>query len=431
MELLVRNSPSLEGDITPPGSKSHSIRALMVALMAKGASTLSNLLDSDDIQAATSVCQALGIQTQQKNNQLTIQGQGLPLKSNATELFTRNSGITTRFILPMLGLRSDTTQPIRLDCGEQMRARPIESLVASLRELGMTISYEGKNAALPLKIAGPLKGGKSSVDGTTSQYISALLLSLPCAPQDSEITVSNLHERPYMEMTLHWLREQGVQFTHHHHAGVDRFEIPGRQHYTAFQLAIPGDFSSASYPIAAAAILNGNVTVRGLNLSDPQGDKRLIAILKEMGANVVASNDGIQIHGGAALRGIEIDANDVPDLLPTLAVVGTRASGKTVIRNVRQARIKETDRIRSMCEGLQKMGARIEAHEDGLTVHQSTLHGASVNGYGDHRTVMALAIAGLTAVGETCISDAEAVSKTYPNFVTEMQRLGAAFKVQS
>lgn len=428
MQLRVHKSPQLAGQVYPPGSKSHSIRALMVALMARGDSKLTNLPDSDDIRVARAVCAALGVQIQIGDQQWVIQSTGCA-NLQASSVFSGNSGITTRFVLPILGLRSNATTSIELDCGPQMRARPIQSLVDALCDLGMHVVYSKVDGQLPLQIAGQLSGGETSVTGMTSQFISALLLALPCAPHDSIITVQNLYERPYMEMTLYWLREQGIRYHHSRDGILDRFTIPGGQEYHAFDCHIPADFSSASYPLAAGAICKGSVTVSGLDMQDSQGDKRLIPLLQMMGANITETNNGILILGGAPLHGIAIDANDIPDLLPTLAVLGTVAQGKTEIRNVKQARIKETDRIHSMSEGLKKMGAKIDVHEDGLTVYSSCLHGASVHGYEDHRTVMALALAGMRADGETVISDADAIAKTYPNFVEDMQKLGAQMAV--
>ena len=199
----------------------------------------------------------------------------------------------------------------------------------------------------------------------------------------------------------------------------------GNQTYQKFTQTISGDFSSASYLITAAVLLPGEVILEGLDMADPQGDKILIHLLIQMGANITINPNNIIIHGGKKLMGIKIDAADIPDLLPVLAVIGTQALGKTEIHNVKHARIKETDRIKSMSEGLTKLGAKITEHEDGLVIYQSTLKGSQLNGFGDHRTVMALSIAGLLANGVTQITDSEAIHKTYPTFVETMQSLGA------
>lgn len=431
MNLNVRKTPTFAGTATIPGSKSQTIRALILATLAQGETQIRNILTSDDSDDAKRVCEQLGACITIDGSDCTVQSSGLPLSARSKTLHTGNSGITTRFVLPLLGLRQAASAPLLLDCGEQMRARPIRSLVNALRQLGLQIQYHAADGMLPLQVSGVLQGGAAEIDGITSQYTSALLLALPCAASDSIITVHNLHERPYVEMTLAWLHTLGITFRHDSQAATDVFHISGRQHYAPFTVAIAGDFSSASYPIAAASLIPGDVTLCGLNMAEPQGDKRLVTILQQMGAHIIETAAGLQIQGGRPLQGCRIDANDIPDLLPTLAVIATQAQGVTEIVNVKQARIKETDRIHSMTEGLRAMGAQIEERADGLIIHPSSLHGATVKGYGDHRTVMALALAGMCADGVTVIDDAEAVAKTFPTFVPFMAALGAQLEVQS
>ncbi len=431
MNLIIKKTFALQGQITPPGSKSQSIRAIFLATMGQGESVLENILLSEDTQDAINVCKDLGADISGSDNALIVRSKGLPLKILNTEIYSGNSGITTRFVMPLLGLRKNTEHPIVLNCGDQMRERPIKSLVEALKNLGLSITYLEKSGALPVSISGELIGGKTSIDGMTSQYLSALLLALPCAKEESEIKVKNLHERPYVEMTLNWLKDQNIQVSHVSRGNVDTYKIKGRQKYEKIHSTISGDFSSASYLIAASVLIPGEVIVEGLNMSDPQGDKRLVLILKKMGADIVVEPKRLIIRGGKKLSGIKIDANDIPDLLPTLAVIGVYASGKTEIRNVKQARIKETDRIESMADGLRRMGAKIDEHEDGLTVYHSMLLGCSVKGYNDHRTVMALSIAGMIAEGTTTIDESEAIKKTFPEFIQAMQSLGAKMEVEN
>ena len=429
--LLVQKTSNLSGLVTPPSSKSHSIRALILALLAKGESILTNPLACSDMSDAMRICTQLGADISVENGTVCVNSAGLPLQATVPIINSGNSGISTHFIMPLLGLRRECEKPIILDCGEQMRARPIVPLVTALRALGLCIDYLDKEGQLPVSVSGQLHGGVTEVDGITSQYLSALLISLPCASRDSEITVTDLHERPYVELTLDWLRKLGIRYQHTTIGNRDIYHIPGRQSYNAFNTTIAGDFSSASYLIAAAVICNGRVELQGLDMQDPQGDKRLVTLLQEMGAIIEIKAQGLIIEGGHSLKGLKIDADDVPDLLPALAVIGTYASGKTELTNVRQARIKETDRIHSMSEGLSRMGAKVEVHEDGMTIYSSALQGAAVKGYNDHRTVMALAVAGLRAEGQTQIGDAEAVNKTFPNFVSLMQSLGADMEVKN
>jgi 3-phosphoshikimate 1-carboxyvinyltransferase len=426
MNLIVKKTSNFLGSATIPASKSESIRGLFFALLAKGESNLMNLLDSEDTQDAIHVCKALGAEINLLGDTCRVNSFGTPIENAAQSFYTGNSGITTRFLMPILGLRENSHLPVTLDCGEQMRARPVQSLVDALRGLGLEIQYLVEEGVLPISVSGSLKGGKAEIQGITSQYLSALLIALPCAPLDSQIIVKNLHERPYVDMTLHWLQQQKIIYNHERLENKDSYFIKGNQKYKKFETSIPGDFSSASYIIAAAALISGSVELNGLDMkSSLQGDKKIVTLLQAMGANIAIEPFRLTIHGGKPLTGIPIDANDIPDLLPILAVIGAVAGGKTEIYNVRQARIKETDRIHSMTEGLRRLGGKVEEQEDGMIIHHSKLHGALLEGYGDHRTVMALSVAGMCAEGVTRIRDPDAIKKTFPQFVEIMQSLGA------
>lgn len=429
MMIKVNPAASLDSKIAVPGSKSKAIRAILFALLAKGESHLLRYPSSEDTCIAMDVVRAMGADLKPNLTGLSITSEGLPFTSSA-EIYTGNSGITTRFVLPILGLRKNADQPVLLHCGKQMQDRPIDSLVHALNQLGMSIQYKENRNSLPLLVSGSLQGGEAEVDGITSQYLSALLIALPCASKDSIISVRNLHERPYVEMTLHFLQQQNISYTHHQTETMDEFHITGNQQYSAFDMNIPGDFSAASCLITAAVLHEGEVELTGLDITDQQGDKRFISILQQMGAEIKMTADSIKIKGQQKLNGICIDANDIPDLVPALAVIGCFAESKTEIKNVKQARIKETDRIHSMTEGLCKMGAHIEEKTDGMIIHPRPLKAARVNGYDDHRTVMALTVAGMLAEGNTFISGAEAINKTYPGFVEDLKTLGANVEIQ-
>lgn len=417
------------GQVTPPSSKSHNVRALFFALLAQGKSSLTNALLADDTHDALRICRALGAHIDTQSDPWHIEAQGLPLRSSNTVLDIGNSGLTGHFALPLLGLRADPEAVIHVDSGAQMRLRPIGPLVEALRTLGMSIDYLEQTGHFPLRVSGRLLGGHVQVSGMTSQYASALLMALPCAQHDSELTVVDLCERPYLELSLQWLQQLDIYYQHQRLPGRDVFTVPGKQCYSSFTKTMVGDFSSASYLIAAAVLLPGRVAVLGLDMNDAQGDKRLVALLQQMDAAIDINSDCLLIHGGKPLTAIDIDASDIPDLVPTLAVVATQARGCTNITHVSHARIKETDRLHSMTQGLRGLGADIREHEAGLTIHSSSLCGAEVQGYGDHRTVMALSIAGLIAQGTTRISDAQAIHKTFPDFITQLQSLGATLEL--
>ena len=430
MKCIITKTEKLSGTCAIPGSKSEAIRALFLAALAEGKSEIKNFPDCDDTNTALGILSDLGIPRERKGKSVIVHGRGLSLRIKSKKINTGNSGITTRFALPLLGFRENTEAPVIFDCGNQMRRRPIAPLVNALNDLGMAISFLKKRGTCPLKVTGALLGGRTMVDGITSQYLSALLLSLPLAKSDSVVRVGNLHERPYVAMTLECLANLGVVVSHQKVRNMDVYNIKGQQKYSNFKKSIPGDFSSTSCLLVAGCILGGKIILEGLESQSRQGDKKLIAILQKMGADIKIARNKVIIHGGRKLRGISIDANDIPDLVPALAVVATQATGKTKIHNVPQARLKETDRIKSMSQGLRRMGVRVEEHKDGLIVYQSKLRGSVINGYGDHRTVMAFTVAGMLAEGRTVISGAEAVDKTFPEFYQLVKNLGAKIKVR-
>jgi len=301
----------------------------------------------------------------------------------------------------------------------QVLSRPAGNLLRSLEDLGATVKSSSGGRA-PFTVRGPLRGGKTSIECPTSQYLSALLLAAPLIRGSAtEIFVPLLNEEPYVEITLGWLESQGIKMQRD---GLRHFVIPGGQAYRAFQKTVPGDFSSATFFFCAAAISGGPVCLSGLDQTDAQGDKAVVGILKNMGCTVKTSGKSITLTGGH-LAGRDIDMNAIPDALPALAVVACFAEGKTRLLNVPQARLKETDRIAVMTLELSKMGARIRELPDGLEIEgrgkqegEPALKGCRVSGHGDHRVVMALAVAGLGALGPTEIETAEAAAITFPGF---------------
>jgi 3-phosphoshikimate 1-carboxyvinyltransferase len=279
----------------------------------------------------------------------------------------------------------------------------------------------------PVMVKGRMKGGHTSIAGTTSQYVSSLLLSCPLARGDSQITITELNERPYVRMTLDWLDSQGIKYAIDTHMTGAR--IPGNQSYHAFTRRIPGDFSSATFPLCAAVLAGGHVTLNGLEMNDSQGDKKVIDILESMGADVIKNASSVTVSGGR-LKGMHIDMNEIPDALPMLAVTACFAEGETILHNVSQARIKETDRISVMASELQKLGADIKELPDGLVIKGTGLKGGSVHGHGDHRVVMAMTVAGLAADGKVTVDTAESADITFPGFWEKMKALGAELEIK-
>ncbi|MFP4364949.1 MAG: 3-phosphoshikimate 1-carboxyvinyltransferase, partial [Spirochaetia bacterium] len=299
--------------------------------------------------------------------------------------------------------------------------RPVQPLINSLTDLGAQGFTTQNNGSPPLVIRGPLKGGNTEIKCHTSQYLSALLITLPLMRQDSVVYTPVLNERPYVEMTLKWLEDMRV------YAEVKEgnlFFIGGRHKYKGFgEKQIPADYSSATFLFCAAAITGGSVTVQGLDPEDPQGDKRVLNILAKMGCSVMWDNWDVTVKGGI-LKGTEIDMNDIPDALPALAVTAAFAEDNTTLYNVEHARLKETDRITAMCQEMRKLGITVDEQTDGLIIFggKKPTEG-TVNSRGDHRIAMAFAIAALGARGPVEIQNAGAVSITYPSFFTVLDQL--------
>lgn len=404
-----------------PASKSHTIRAVCIASVADGVSRIERPLVAADTLAAVRGCRAFGAEITEGED-WTIHGTGGELRTPDDVIDVANSG-TSLYILMGLAALADGWSVLTGD--EQIRSRPAMPLVEALNNLGATVFSTRGNGAAPLVVRGPLKGGWTDLDGgKTSQYLTSLLIACPLAANETTIRARNVIERPYIEMTLAWLAEQGTSVERD---GFEEFRIPGAQRYRAFSKRIPADFSSATFFLCAAAITGSELELGGLDMDDTQGDKAVVEMLAEMGAEVESLPDGVRIKGGD-LHGAELDLNATPDALPALAVTACFAEGTTRLVNVPQARLKETDRIRVMREELAKMGGRVEELPDGLVIHGGKLRAASVHGWSDHRVVMALAVAGLGCDGETRIDTAEAVEVTFPTFVELMSQAGASIQ---
>ena len=422
MRLLVERS-AIGGAVRIPGSKSHTIRALTVATLAEGTSRIYEPLDSLDTQACLRVCRGLGARIRTGDDWL-VEGTGGRPACPDDVLDVGNSGTTLYVTLAMAALGTGWCV---FTGDEQIRARPAGPLLEALRALGAQAFSTRGNACAPLAVRGPLAGGKVAIACPTSQYLTSLLLAAPLAGGDTEIEVLELNERPYVEMTLGWLDDQGIRCERE---GLERFTVPGGQAYRPFERAIPADFSSATFFLCAAALCGSEVTVLGLEREDTQGDKAVVDHLAAMGAGVEWLDGGVRVRGGA-LEGGTFDLNATPDALPALAATACFASGETRLLHVPQARIKETDRLAVMREELTKMGGRVEELPDGLVIQGGGLEGAAVDGRGDHRVVMALAVAGLAAEGRTEIATAESAAVTFPTFVELMNSLGARIEAEA
>lgn len=422
MDLVCRQS-KLAGEVTIPGSKSHTIRAVAIASLAAGESVIRAPLVSNDTGAAVEAYRALGAEIAVGEEVWRVRGLGGEVRVPEDVIDVRNSGVTLRTALGTCALLREGMAVLTGDA--QIRRRPAGPLAQSLTELGAKVRSARGNGCAPFVVEGRLRGGETAIEGTTSQYITGLLINAPLAEGESVIHVTKLNEAPYVEMTLDWLRRQGIALENH---GLTEFRVPGGQSYQPVDRAIPADWSSATFFVGAGALPGNDVTLKGLDLTDTQGDKAALDYVKAMGAKVEVSEAGIRVSA-QELVGCELDLNATPDALPMFAALGCFAKGTTRLVNVPQARIKETDRITVMAAELTKMGARVEELPDGLIVHESKLHAAEVEGHDDHRVVMALAVAGCSLPGQTVVRGAEAAAVTFPEFAACMKSLGAALEV--
>ena len=402
---------TFSGTVEVPASKSQTIRAFLIAAAAKGRSTIRHPLISSDTLSAISAVKALGAHVSFSEDGRTayVESEGFSA-DDGTVIDAGNSGTTTYLLLPMA---ASIPRSITITGDDQLRRRPVRPLVEAIRMLGA--EAKDCDGLPPATIRGPLKGGHASIECRTSQYLSGLLLASPLAEGRTIIDCPLLYEKPYVSLTLGWLDRQGIRYTisdDYMHA-----EVEGGQEYRPFDESIDGDFSSASFFFAAAAVSGTKVTVEGLDRNDPQGDKAILQILEAMGATAAWEGNDVTITGPKELKGGTFDLNAIPDTLPILAAAAACASGTTKLTNVPQARIKETDRISCMRENLETLGIRCEEEEDGLIIHGTgKVAGGSVKGFGDHRIIMAMASLSAAASGDIIIDDERAAEITFPDF---------------
>ncbi|MEK7275588.1 MAG: 3-phosphoshikimate 1-carboxyvinyltransferase, partial [Candidatus Desantisbacteria bacterium] len=354
MELMVessggRGTRALNGSVEIPASKSHTIRAVVIGSLAgsstsgNGSSEIINPLHSSDTLSAVHVCQHLGARIITSSNNWIVHGTGGRVITPEDVLDVGNSGTTLYLTLAMATL-GDGYSVFTGD--SQTRARSAQALIDSLNELGAHVFSTRGDSCAPIVVRGRIKGGEVTIDGSkTSQYVSSLLISCPLADNDTKIRVMNVTEKPYIQMTMNWLDEQGIEYSHD---GMDYFHLKGGQGYRHFKKRMPGDFSSATFFLCAGAITDADITLIGLDMNDSQGDKAVVDMLSAMGAEISVTTDGIRVRN-KQLYGAEFDLSATPDALPAMAVAGCFAKGETRLVNVPQARLKETDRISVMC----------------------------------------------------------------------------------
>ena len=418
IEIQPLNAP-LRGRIRPPGSKSLTNRALIVAALAEGTSHLTGVLDSQDTRVMLESLRRMGLSVKHDPVACTAEITGCRgrIPAPQAELWLENSGTSIRFLTALCTLGHGE---YRLDGNARMRERPIADLTDTLRQLGAEARCELGNDCPPVIVHGQgLPGGVCRMAvAKSSQYLSSLLMAAPCASGPVEIRLEGtLVSEPYVDMTLGVMAQFGVEVATPANGTYRILPRPYRRN----DYEIEPDASAASYFFAAAAITGGEVTVEGLNRWSLQGDVRFVEALEQMGCDVNYQPQGITVRG-RRLKGIEIDMNAISDTAQTLAAVAPFAEGPTRITNVAHMRYKETDRISALATELRRLGIQADEGPDSLTIHPGTLRPAVIETYDDHRMAMSFALVGLRSPGVR-ISHPECTAKTYPHYFEDLQRL--------
>lgn len=418
MKALISKS-RINGTVAAPPSKSYTIRGLMCGALAQGKSQLLNPLGSDDTTAAINVLRKSGIRIRQNKNTWTIDGG--TFHASGTDLFCGDSAATLRFMTALCAIIPGTH---RLTAGDSLSKRPVETLINALHQLDVKCSANGDQPPVTVE-GGKLKGGITSLRGDiSSQFVSALLQVAPLAEKSLTINLTTpLESRPYVMMTMDTMQWFGITVAFND--ALNEFEV-FPQKYEPTKYRIEGDWSSASYLLSLGA-LAGQVEVTNLPAETMQGDRMLLAFLEQMGANVLSSRNSVIVKQ-SKLKAINADLTDCIDLLPTVAVLAAVSNGISRFTGIARARIKESDRVATMKEGLTRMGIKVTEGKDYLTVTGGTPRGNVIDSGNDHRIAMAFSLLG-TVTGNTIIQQAECVTKTYPEFWDVLTSLGGKVKL--
>ncbi len=424
MRVTIKGPQQINGEIKAPGSKAYTHRALVASLLTTGETTIHGALDCDDTRRTLQGIKALGATVSIKDDRVISHGPEKPTQSQ-TSMNCGESGATLRFLTAAACSSPAVTI---LTAESRLAIRPLGPLLNALKELGAGAIVTQRVPQLELQVHGPLKGGETSLPGDiSSQFVSGLLLAAPRAESDVGITVrGQIESRPYVDMTIEVLRRHGIKVD----LRDNRINVPAPQQFKPTSHRIEGDYSSSAFLIAAAAATGESITITGLGRQSLEPDSVLLAIAPQLGLELHMKGDAMIVNR-STIRGFRFDARNNPDLVPALEVLGCAASSSCEIRGVRRLQYKESNRILTTPLELTKMGGKIHVREDRIRIeHTDRLTGASLDSHRDHRVAMACSIAALGAHGESMIDDADAVSKSYPDFFNDLTGLGATIHVE-
>ena len=439
MKLKVKNISNIGGTVKAPPSKSYSHRAVILASLADGKSKLYDMLYSEDTLASINVCKALGAKITKHDDYLEVVGTSGKLhNSSENPIDLANSGTTLRLMTCVASLSDNE---VILTGDDSLQTRPMDLLINSIKHLGIDSKSIAGNGKAPILIKPGYVGGTTNISGSvSSQYISSILISAPLS--DEGVTLFVLPEfksRPYVDMTLDIMKKFGVKVLkgfnlkhddcdkEHKNCRIDEFKVK-KQPYSACDYTVEGDYSSASYLLAAIAINGGHAKVLNLFKNSKQGDKLILDILEKMGVDITVHDDYVEISSDGNLKGININLSNAPDLLITVAVLAAMAEGTTNITGVKHARVKETDRIDTTCKQLRKLNCQLEEFEDGMSI-TGGVTGGVVDSCGDHRLAMAFSLIGLKHNIE--ITNGDVFDVSFPNFIESMAQLGLELELEN
>lgn len=442
MNLKIKSFSNINGTVKAPSSKSYSHRAVILSSLAEGTSRLYDVLLSEDVLSSIRACKALGAEIEEKedddgNSYLEVAGTGGKLHNiskNPREdmVDLANSGTTLRIMTSVAALSDNE---IIFTGDDSLKTRPMGALIDALNKLGVKIEFLSRENRAPLKIFPGFEGGEADILGSiSSQFISSILISAPLTEKGVELEVyPEFVSKPYVDMTISILEKFGIvvgeeNYQFHETCKKEVTDCLGvkftvkPQQYKANDYTVEGDYSSASYLLAAAAIAGGELKVKNLFKDSKQGDKFIIDILKDMGADIEIHDDYVFISSDGNLNGIDVNLANAPDLLLTVAVLASVANGKSTISGVKHGRLKETDRIDTTCRELEKLGCRLEEFEDGMTIYGNTISDGIVESHNDHRLAMAFSLLGLKYDVE--VENGECFDVSFPNFIELMGEIG-------